>query len=160
MFPTLRNDWNYIKAWFTPKPGSHEWCKCKRKNSKIYLVWTWVQQTRVQAPNNRTFDSLLFTCYCLHLCFRWFCLPVRMLALPVKVDFHLVQNVARATVVLLKLNRFLLGSTRELLRQDFHLVKNVTHTIAALLKLNRFLLSSIRELLRQKGKNRARDILH
>ena len=34
-----------------------------------------------------------------------------------KADFHLVQNVARATAALLKLNRLLLGSIRELLRQ-------------------------------------------
>ena len=34
----------------------------------------------------------------------------------VKVNFYLVENVARATVVLLKLNRFLLGSIQMLLR--------------------------------------------
>ena len=36
----------------------------------------------------------------------------------VKVDFDLVQNVARATTTLLKLNRFLLGSIREPLTQN------------------------------------------
>ena len=34
-----------------------------------------------------------------------------------KADFHLLQNVARATVVLLKLNSFLLGCKWKLLRQ-------------------------------------------
>ena len=35
----------------------------------------------------------------------------------VKMDFHLVQDVTHMTATLLKLNRFLLGSIRELLQQ-------------------------------------------
>ena len=44
-------------------------------------------------------------------CIKMFCF------FPIKVDFHLVQNIGRATAKLLKLNTFLLGSIRELLRQ-------------------------------------------